>query len=67
MRVGVWDLETARLVFTIQPPDAVLLSRIDRADVVMTTGTGEIEFRDSLLSVRQSPANFVFDGTPVKP
>jgi serine/threonine protein kinase len=67
MRVGVWDLETTRLVFTVQPPDPVLLSRLDRASGITRIGGNWLGFRDGQLSVHQDPLNCTFDGRPVKP
>jgi serine/threonine protein kinase/WD40 repeat protein len=67
VRISVWDLATARLAFTIQPPDPVLMNRIDRASGVSTNSPGILEFQDGKLSVVQRPLSCTFDGTPVKP
>jgi hypothetical protein len=65
--VGVWDLETARLVFTVQPPDQFVLSRTQLGKGVTRVGRAEFEFRDGRLSVRRSSTAYTFDGTPLKP
>ena len=67
VRVSVWDLKTAHLVFTLQPPDAILLGRVERVQSGSVSGSGDIEFKDGRLSVSLYPAEYTFDGRPVQP
>ena len=67
VRLSVWDLETARVVFTIQPPDFVLFDRTSRASGTSMSSNDTLEFEADRLSMRRHPVDYTFDGTPVKP